>query len=172
MSDFTPIRYAWNGSVMTPHASWLRMARRQFENGHDYDLQVYEARTAASHRHYFAAVNEAFKNLPENVSARFPSPEHLRKWALVQTGYHEERHIACDSERQARAVGALCRSLDEYAVISIGGNVVQVWTAKSQRVSKMDRKTFEESKKAVLDLIASMIGTTAEALYENAGRNA
>ncbi len=164
--------------VMAPLKRFDNVCARQFVDLEEYTLAPLETRSRASHNGYFAALNDGFDNLPETLEARFPSPEHLRKWLLVRTGFFEEKEFDFDDEKDARRLGAFIRADDDYAVISIhkgaGDKRVKVIVrrAKSQNAKSMGKDEFEKSKKAVLDELEHMIGVERGKLRKNAGRSA
>lgn len=167
-----PVPFNWNGEAMIPHPRFRKLCDQQFVVGLDYVLVTDEQASTASRRHYFAALHDVWLNLPEEEAARFPNSEFLRKWCLVKAGYADERTDICDSAADARRLALTARALDGFAIISCSGNVVKIWTAKSQSPRAMDKAQFQESKQKVLDIAASMIGTTRGALQKNAGRAA
>lgn len=152
-----PLVYTWTGEAMEPLGRFQREADRQFVIGQTYFLEEREDRSIASHRHYFVAVKEAWLNLRDRDAGRFKTPDHLRKWALVKAGYRDERSIVCGSNAEALRVATFMGPLDEYAIIVPSERVVTVYTPKSQKTTSMDRKTFQESKDAVLGILADMI---------------
>lgn len=169
----TPILCLWDGENFTPAGPhWARLADRHFVVGCQYPLEVREDRSAESHRHYFACINDAWQNLPDDLAERFRTPEHLRKWALIRCGYADERSIVCSSRAEALRVAAYVGQFDEYAVVLAKGATVTAWTAKSQSMKAQGKKEFQRSKDAVLDFVAGLIGTTRDALAENAGKAA
>ena len=125
-----------------------------------------------SHRFYFASVNEAWKNLPEDMAERYPTSDHLRKWALIKAGYRDERSIVASSKAEALRIAAFIRPMDEYAVVVVREAVVRVYTAKSQSTRAMGKAEFGASKEKVLDILSAMIGTSRDALVANAGQSA
>ncbi len=159
-----PCYYRWSGDVMEPLPRFRHRAIDQFVIGQTYRLMVEEERSQATHRHFFACINEAWKNLPDDLAQRFATAEHLRKWALVKCGFHDERTLVMETPADARRTAAFIAKLDDQGVIIIKGNIVSHYTAKSQAIRAMDRKTFQESKEAVLELVAEMIGLTAAQL--------
>lgn len=163
-----PIAFRCTEGVMKPVPYYKDEFARTYEEGRMYRLQEVQDRSEASHRHFFASVTEAWRNLPEDMTERFPSAEHLRKWCLIRTGYSHSRSIACDSPEEAQKVAAFVRPFDEFAVVSVGGCVVTVFTAMSQSLAAMGAKEFQASKEKVLDLVASMIRTDRAALEANA----
>lgn len=163
-----PIAYRRTGKALVPVPYYAEEFARTFEDGRLYRLVEVQERSLASHNHYFAAVHDGWQNIPEDMRERFPSDEHLRKWCLIRTGFSHSRSIACDSPEEARKVAAFVQPFDEFAVVSVGGTVVTVFTAMSQSYKDMGKVEFAKSKEAVLDLIASMIGTDKQTLRENA----
>jgi hypothetical protein len=162
-----PIVFEFDGEVMRPQQRYAWQARRLFAVGAAYPLVIHEERSDATHRHYFAAINEAWKNLPEALSKKHPSAEHLRRWALVKAGYADERSIVCDSNAEALKVAAFIKPMDDYAVVIVRDEVVRVFTAKSQSARAMDKKSFQESKTAVLEIVAELIGVDVQTLSSN-----
>ena len=97
-----PILYRWDGEAMTPATQrFAREADKQFVVGEEYPLIVHEHRSAASHKHYFAAISDAWESLPESMAGEFPTSEHLRKRALIMAGYRDERSIVAASKAEA-----------------------------------------------------------------------
>lgn len=162
MSAPFPQWFEWNGEAMVPLNP--RAADRVYVVGQRYHLEHREERSSASHAHYFAAIGEAWNNLPRELAARYVTPEHLRKAALVRAGYRDERSIVCSSKAEARRIAAFIRPMDDFAAVGVNEAVVVMWTAKSQSMKAMGRKEFQASKDAVLNVLAELIGTTREAL--------
>lgn len=157
----------WDGEHFIPAgAQWARVADRHFVVGQIYPLEVREDRSGVSHRHYFAAIHEAWQNLPEDVAERFPTSEHLRKYALIKAGFRDERSVVCGSKAEAQRVAAFIKPIDDYAVVVSQDAVVVIFTAKSQSVKAMGKADFQRSKDAVLDILAGLIGTTPHALAQ------
>jgi len=170
MSILIPVE--WDGEAFAPAHGFGRYADQHFVIGERYVMEPVEDRSAKSHRQFFAAIREAWMNLPEHLAETIPSPEALRKRALIMTGYRDETSIVCASAAEARRVAAFVRPTDEFAIVSINGPVVVRWTAKSQSTRAMDRATFQQSKASVLDWIADLIGSTAGQVQREAGRAA
>jgi hypothetical protein len=168
-----PLFFAWDGETMTPLPRFAKMADREFVVGENYRLEIVKERSATSHNHFFACIEEAWRNLPEIYADRWPSAEHLRKWALVRAGFREETTFLASSHAEAVRVGALMRSIDEYAVVTVDGRMVIRAVAKSQSMAAMPGKNeFQDSKDKVLDVIARLVGVDPKELSKNAGRAA
>jgi len=138
-----------------------RAAEQVFQIGHVYRLEPWMDRSPASVAHYFASINDAFNNLPAPHAPRFGSPEALRKYALIQCGYRDERSIVCRSKAEARRVAAFVQPFDDYAIVSVQEAMVVVWTARSQSRRTMDRATFQRSKDDVLAFIGNLTAAKA-----------
>lgn len=128
-------------------------AKEEFVIDELYHLEASDHSSDKSRGYYFARVEDLHDNLPPQYEERFPSPEHLRKYALVHCGYRDEEFIVTDSNEHAIAAAAILRRRDAFAVMKVEGNVLRIWTAKSQRRMHMKREEFEASKTAVLDWI-------------------
>lgn len=157
MTDIPPLDFQWDGEAMRPHRKGL--ADKHYVVGENYRLAPTEHRSVNSHNHYFAAIHEAFMNLPESMADRFATEDHLRRYALIKAGFRDERSIACASKAEARKIGAFIKPLDDYAVVVVRDNVVIVYTAKSQSYRSMPKAEFQRSKDEVLRVLAEMIGT-------------
>lgn len=163
-----PLPFQWDGEAMRIRPSFQKRADELFCVGETYTLEVLEERSAASHRHYFAAVNEAWANLPEHLSEQYPTAEHLRKGALIRAGYRDERSIVCASRAEALRVAGFIKPLDSYALVTVTEAVVRVFTAQSQSQKAMGKDLFLKSKADVLETLADMIGVQTAALHEHA----
>lgn len=162
MSAIFPLWFQWTGEAMVPLNP--RAADRMYVVGERYHLDHIEERSAASHRAYFAALHDAWQNLPEDLAERFATPEALRKYALIRTGFRDERSIIAASKAEARRIAAFIKPLDEFAVVSVHEAAVIVWTAKSQSMKAMGKAEFQRSKDAVLQFCAEIIGVTRDEL--------
>ncbi len=173
MSDIA-LHWKWDGESMSPIGPRnAAEADKQFCIGETYKLAVVENVSQASRGHYFASLKEVWRNLPENRAEQFPTPEHLRKYALIKCGYADSRQFVARTGAEARELQMFVRpSNDEYALILVDRCVVTIWTAQSQSERAMGKKAFNESKNAVLDYAQSLIGVTRKELEENAGRAA
>lgn len=177
MSRPVPVLYTWmdvdvadaDGVVrttpaMVPHRRFGNVCGRQFSLGESYMLDVEEFASTKSRRHYFACLRTAWLNLPESIAARYPTITHLRKAALIKTGYRTEQHLALANNDEALRVAAVIKTVDEFAILIVKENMVRVCVAQSQSTHAMNKQQFQESKVAVLDLVAGLIGVTAAEL--------
>jgi len=155
-----PIMFQWDGESMRPASDfWASRCDRSYVVGETYKLVEHHDRSDNSHRHFFASVKNAWDNLPDALLDEYPSPEHLRKKALVACGYADHRDHVCASKQEARKLRAFVKdTADDYAIVECRENVVRVWTAKSQSVKAMGAKEFQESKQKVLDWLDALLG--------------
>lgn len=169
-----PVNFVWtDNGTMVPEPRFATLCDRQFVIGEIYPLQVVEARSMASHNHYFASLHEMWNNLPEDTAKRFPTVEALRAWALVQAGFYTEKDYVCDTPAKATYLARIIRAYAEYAVIKISGNVVKVFDPKSQSIASMSSEEFKASKEAVLDIVAALNpGLSRTAVAKEATRRA
>jgi hypothetical protein len=117
-----------------------------------------EHRSAETHRHYFACIADAWANLREDVAATMPSPEHLRKGAMIQAGYCTMTKLAFKTNAEAIAACAFISALDTYAECGVNGTVAVIRRATSQSMKAMGKEEFQKSKEAVLGVISQLIG--------------
>lgn len=153
-----PLAFRWDGEAMAPLPRFTKEADARFVIGQVYRLDEIEERSGASHRHFFASVNEVWASLPEAMGDRFPTPTHLRKYALVKGGYRDERSVVCASRAEALRVAAFIRPIDEFAIVVVSGPTVTVYTAKSQSEKAMGRADFQASKTRVLEILSELVG--------------
>lgn len=160
----TPVTFTWDGESMAPLPRFQRLCDKQFVVGESYPLIVQEQRSRETHAHYFAALHDAWQNLPEDVAERFPTDEHLRKYALIRAGFADERSIVCSSKAEAQRIAAFIKPIDGYAIVVVKEATIKVYTAQSQSMRAMGKAEFQKSKQAVLDVVSGMIGVHAKEL--------
>lgn len=165
-----PLPYTWDGESMVPlNPRIAALCDRQYVIGETYQLGRMEGRSTASHNHQFAWLHDAWLNLPEHYAGRFPTEEHLRKFALIKAGYCDQSQFVCSSKAEAIRLAMWARKIDEYALVVATESVVTIFTAKSQSKKAMGAKDFQESKQRVLDIIAGMLDVEPKALTANGG---
>lgn len=167
-----PVLFVWNGEHMIPLPRFKRLCDAQFAVNEEYPLIIIEERSQASHNHYFAALHEAYQNLAEEYAQEFDSEQHFRDWLLCRTGFCTKERWVMNTAEDARQMREAMKKVNRSTIISVAGNVATVYTPMSQSRPAMKKYLFEDSKKAVLDLAASMARTTPAELKKNAGRSA
>lgn len=167
-----PIRAIWTGASFLPSNYDMSYCQRMFRPGTEYVIDPEQQRDMNSHRHYFAQLAEAWRNLPEDLEEKYPDEEIFRKKLLIEAGYFNESEVVCDTKRDAVTIAAFMADLDVSATITVHGNVIRKYTARSQKVSQMGRQEFQKSKWAVLELASSLIKVTPKQLEKAAGKSA
>jgi len=164
-----PQIFKWDGRVMIP----LRLAVAQcaFKVNEVYRLIVEAERSEASHRHYFACIIEAWRNLPEDVAQNYPTPEALRKHALIAAGFYHQEVVDCGSGDVACRVARFANHTHPFAYVIIEGRFVIVRTARSQSRREMTGAEFQQSKTKVLEVLAQLLDTTPNEIADNAERS-
>jgi hypothetical protein len=165
-----PVVFEWTGAEMRPLARFDNLVHAQYVVGEHYTLAPI-ARSRKHHNHFFACIQRAWENLPEEIAEKLPDAKTLRKWALIKAGFRIERVFTANSPEQALAVAAFARPKDGYAVIMIDGNTVTIYEAKSQAELAMDRAEFSKAKRAVLDIVSRLIGVDVTTLRKAATDN-
>jgi hypothetical protein len=166
MSKVAPIIFEWDGEAMVPLSRFRNIADREFTVGERYRMEAQEQRSIISHNHYFATLQNIWESLPERYDNAIPSAEHMRKWALIRTGYRDERSIVCASKAEAKRVAAFVKPMDDFAIVVVNEATVSVYTAKSQSMKAMGAKDFQQSKERVLEYCQAMLEPDAFAPRE------
>ena len=173
MTQMRPVMFVWTDEgTMVPDARFKAVCDKQFVVGIEYPLIVVEPRNMKSHNHYFAALHEAWLNLSEEDTRKYPTEEHLRAWALIECGFFAQREIECEKPALAKRMALLARQLSPMARIGLKGSKVVVMEAASQSLAAMGPDAFKASKEAVLDLVTGMAGTTRKELAKAADQHA
>jgi NADH dehydrogenase/NADH:ubiquinone oxidoreductase subunit G len=161
-----PVIVQWDGEAFVPLRRFRKTCDNQFVVGEVYRVDVKEERSSASHNHYMAVVNEAWKNLPERYDGRFADATALRKFALIKAGFFNSTSIVASTKAEAQRIAAFIKSEPsaEFSIISVVECEVVRLTAKSQKLKAMGPKAFQESKQGVLDVLAYMLGVNPDTL--------
>lgn len=167
MTQIVPIECAWNGEAFAPINSWwAKRADRQYAKGEVLHLVDEPERSGKSHRHLFSIIKAAWITLPEELALEFPSPLALRKYLLVKAGHCTAMKVPCPDRETAMRFITVCRSLDEFAIVTLTDNVVTVYRAKSIAYRELGNKQFQAIKSTVMDLLADMLHITPAQLKD------
>lgn len=169
-----PIRYQWNGYAMIPQDRFRNYLTTYYKVGDYYDLVELELRDMSAHNAFFASLQECWNNLRERGDADlFPSPDHLRKWALTFTEFcHMDIHDECRTRKEAERLSRSLVRAVPFSRCKITDNL-EVWhyIPNSQAMNAMpNNRTFAASKRAVMQVLAQRLGVTEQQLWE-AGKN-
>jgi hypothetical protein len=140
--------FVWNGRAMVPTTG-----AGTYKKGEVYLLRE-EGRVEAARRHYHARVAELWDNLPHD---EFPSPTHLRKFALIRTGFCQEITMPLATEGLQALFKILARRFDPYVICVSHGESVAAYTAKSQARGSMRDTELSDSMAKVLDYAEGLL---------------
>ena len=154
------IVFTWDGDAMVPMPRFAKKCDQVFVVHEYYRMEVHEERSWKSHKHYFATLYDLWLNLPEKYALEpwAQTSEHLRKYALIKTGWHNNQTWACSTRAEAERWARNLRPENEYSIVVAQGTTVVRYTAKSQSVQAMGKADFQKSKVAVLEFVEDLIG--------------
>lgn len=155
-------RYEGDGAWAPSSPFAAKRADGAYVIGMDYTLIVYNPRSDRSHNHFFAQLSELWQTLPEAIKDEYPSAEHLRKKALIRTGYAIHTDTLLSTNRDAILFAAMAAQLDEYCIVEVKGRAVRRYTAKSQSRGAMPADEFQRSKNDVLAFAENLLKTTSD----------
>ena len=158
------LRYEGEGEFKPASPHWARECDKRFVIGETYTLVEQHERSSKTHAHEFAWLKDAWLNLDDSLYTQFPTPEHLRKFALIRKGFCTMQQHVCKSKAEALRLAAAIRPYDEYQIVTVQNEVVNVFHAKSQSKRAMNRQEFQESKTAVLDYVAGLLSVSPKQL--------
>lgn len=158
----------WVGKGFQPTHDGAALCQTKLRPWEVVRITIHQGRSMKSHRHMFPWLNDAWLSLPEEYrdAPWAASPEHLRKHALIKTGFHNAQLIPVDSEAEAMRWSAILSKLDPYALLIPKPGLVLHYTAMSQSVKAMGKERFAASKQAVLGHVADLLGIYPEELAQ------
>ncbi len=112
------MRHQGGGHWTVTSSYWADVCDRDYRTDETCVAHIIEERSMKEHNLYFACLNEAWNNLPENIANRFPTVTHMRKIGLIECGYYNERMIVLPDHESAKNVATFVGD-DQYAVISV-----------------------------------------------------
>lgn len=143
-----------------------RQLCEQLTFGTVFEADEVKHRSPAHHRFWFAVVNDAWETLSEDLQARFPEPEALRKHLLIKAGWCDSREFVTDGPEAAAILASGLRWAEPYAAIVVRGNVVFVYVARSQKLTAQNRREFKAVTERGLHALAQMLGVDPTTLME------
>lgn len=165
MTQF-PLTYLGNGRFET---TTYHARRLDYGQGEIITVEEVQERSLKSHAHYFAELNEMWKSLPEGISENFANIDHMRKWALIKTGYRTETHLTgFKTNAEATAVAAFIGKLDGFCICEVRDRTITVYQAESQSMRAMKKERFQRSKDDVLRVVGELIGADPASISEAA----
>ncbi len=140
----TVITYQWNGEAMVPIRRFHNHCAATFKPGELYFFEAQQPRRESSHRHYFAALDEAWPSLPHEYDLEpwAQSREHLRHYALIRTGWFNATVHQCASNAEAVRWSAIMRPNKPFAIVTAVRSTVVEQHAVSQQRAAMGSNDF------------------------------
>ena len=165
-----PVQFVWDAAnrVMRPQERFNRLCDRQYQDGELYALGPVEDIDNVSRGKFMKAIKMTWENLPAKYK-RFPSPEHLRKAALVGAGWCNQSHDVFDSVADAKRHADGIRNANGYAVIVRSGCVVDVRIARSIAAGQITAEKWREVRPRALDWASEQINVAREAVEREVG---
>ena len=173
------VRCVFNGSTLEPDGNYAAaQLHDKLGAGEVVAVDLNPERSRKTHNHQFGFVRQAWLNLPEeHKDAPWAANEdHLRHHALIACGFCHTDMIALGAEDRATRLAEFLRNGDEregrYSIVTTKGPVAYRITAESQKLKNMGRYRFQESKQAILEWLADLIGVKPEELAKMGKRDA
>jgi hypothetical protein len=117
-------------------------------------------------RRFFAALRDAWSNLPDEMRDRFPNAEVLRKNALIAIGYCDVMTVVAGSKSAAPQIANAFKARDQYCIAIPRGDVVTIYTARSMARRVLLKKDFREVADKVFHWIAQTTGVDPAQSHE------
>lgn len=162
------LRARWRDGTLIPLDKFQPDCRRFFVHDGIYVVEADRPEHIAANKAYHAEIRTLWSNLPETLDVHYPKPEHLRKRALIKTGYYTANYVTLETEEEARVVQSIMKPLDEFSVVIRRNNVVRVYRPRSQRLRReeddavrMDADELKQSRKDVLDFCRALVSVSA-----------
>jgi hypothetical protein len=169
MNDKPLILARWNGEGFMPLDRFRERADELYVVGMIYQIDAKQPRSKPSHDHYFACVQKAWENLPEDIAHNFPHPESLRKYALIKCGFCDTASFVASSKAEAQRIATFIRPRSGYDILDLQkAPTITVFTAQTQSYRAMGKNEFQRSKDEVLGFLSAMIGVDVTTLLEEA----
>lgn len=177
MAGFTPIMMRWDGEAFKPLSTyWQKTADKELVIGSVYSVCEDLPRSMSSHNHQFAEFYNLYDTLPEQWHEKFPVKKHFRQYALIQTGWYNERSYdfatSLEGQRMLAALVSSHADQERYIEIFTDGNRVLVRKARSQKMrglGAMNKADFQRSKSDIMEFAANLANTTMKDALAYAG---
>jgi hypothetical protein len=93
-------------------------------------------------KRFFACIRDAHANLRPEHLGRFPDSEALRKASLIAAGHCDVATICAGSKEAALEFASYLHSRDRYCLVTVSGDVLMVYTARSMSRRALQKKEF------------------------------
>lgn len=128
-------------------------------------------RSLKAHRYFFALIQRAFENWPDDETAFQPdSLDHLRAWLLVKAKHRTIIAMEPGEEQVAFLIRllALTRASGGFAFPAEHNGQIVIATPKSISWSELDQPSFAPIAESVYRIIEDVLGTDLKTLKAQA----
>lgn len=152
------------------HGQWAAANSRDLAQSREYPLGAvvaFDEHEEASDAHrnwWFAVLDKAWRNLPDDLRRRFPDKDALRAHVLIKAGWCNSVEFVADSDDKVATVAASLRWTEPYAIVQRVGDVGFAYWPKSQK--GMSRTQFKDVTNRGVMVLAEMLGVDPVALLE------
>lgn len=179
--SFRACQFKWDEDALSMRLNprFRRVALEQFRNGEEYRLTEEEERSSKHRAYYFAQVREAWQNLRGETAEILSSPNLLRGWCLVESGWCDQHIIDVPDKATALKTAVFARAVsskETYSEVKVlkhdGSWYVRIRTPRSQSRVAMTAAELKQSFADVLAILAGTIEVTRRDLAAAGKRNA
>lgn len=167
------LKYLGDGRLTAAHQTDWHVLKENLQEGDIVAMTEDAGRSMKQHRWLFACIRKAYDTLPERQISRFPSEEHLRKYALIKAGWCDVHQQAFSSpvnaELAAKAfkVGAnLTTEGKNFTLAIANGNIVTYAVPRSISFKACKGQAWETVCQGVVDYLCELVGCDVTQLLD------
>lgn len=117
-------------------------------------------------RRFFAALRDAWANLPDAMRDQWPNAEVLRKHALIAIGHCDVMTVVAGSKAAAPQIANAFKARDQYCIATVRGDVVTIYTARSMARRALLKKDFIQVSDKVFSWVHEKTGIDPSQSHE------
>lgn len=157
----------WTGGAIVPDGKSSWEAVKKLHPHERLRVVCSKPRNYDRHRLYFAVIDRAFDNWPEQHEFRAETSEHLRHFLQIKAGYKNvETHELDMASPEKIALSTrviLASALQKpYPFVRSYGDKVAIFTSKSIDYGTLDEAAFKPVLDAVFSVIEAELGVSIE----------
>lgn len=117
-------------------------------------------------RRFFACLRDAHANLRPEHLQRWPDSEALRKSSLIAVGHCDVATLCAGTKTAAQEFATFLRGRDRHCLVTVRGDVLMIYTARSMARRVLQKKQFQEVVEKVFAHIAEQTGIDPSQSHE------
>ncbi len=133
-------------------------------------------RSDSDHGMFWAVVERAYENWPESAGFQPSSKDHLYGWLLIEARHLESAEVESDDTDTVLAAGKAFFKLAGRKIHCVRmyrmEHGVRIVIPKSLSYRAADKRTFEDVRSKVYEIIEATLGVPIETLKKEAEREA